>query len=76
MTQFLVSLLPFAVLVFVWVVLVGRLQKRQTSASRVDQLEPQAEGLEPVSSVCHGELRKLRRRSSPRVGGHSVPPAA
>lgn len=51
MTEFLVLLVPFAVLVLVWILLVGRLQswlqRRQTSDSSVEQLEPQAENREP-----------------------------
>ncbi len=47
MTQSLVSLLPFAVLAFLWVVFVGRLQRRQANGSRVEQPESHAESREP-----------------------------
>jgi hypothetical protein len=47
MTQFLVSLLPFAVLALFWIVLMGHLQKRLANDSRVEQPESHAETLEP-----------------------------
>ncbi len=47
MTQFLTSLLPFAVLALLWVVFMGQLQRRQAHEPRVEQPEPQVESLEP-----------------------------
>jgi hypothetical protein len=47
MTQILVSLLPFVVLMLLWVVFVGRLQRRHANDSPVEQREPHVEGLEP-----------------------------
>jgi hypothetical protein len=46
MITFLTSLLPFAVLAVLCAVVVGRLSRRQTNESRVEQLAPQAEDLE------------------------------
>src|SRR5215831_16537610 len=47
MTQFLTSLPPFAVLALVWALLMTYVQRRNANDSRVEQLEPQAESLEP-----------------------------
>src|SRR6266571_7931532 len=71
MTQFVTSLLPFAVLTLLWVLFVGRLQRRLAKDSNVGQSESQAESLEPHDAWNRsGEIHTYR---DPDVLRHKAP---
>ena len=50
MVDFLVSLLPFAVLFILWVLLMGYLQRRRANDSLGQELESPSEVLEPIDA--------------------------
>lgn len=60
MTQFLVSLLPFAGLALLWVVFISHQQRRQANQSPAGQREPQVEGLEPRDDWSGGAIHTYR----------------